>query len=107
MIKKILAFTTVIAFICTTSFSNILAQSADLYDKIKSEEPLIDIEYISPSMIVLQGEEDNLLLLNGNLTSFWHAIDLAKQNGYSLQEITESGMGSQGNPTRFYAIMSK
>ena len=35
------------------------------------------------------------------------AIDKVKKQGYKLDDITSSGMGSQGNPTRFYAAMSK
>jgi hypothetical protein len=38
---------------------------------------------------------------------FWNAIDIVKKYGYSLDEITTSGEGSQGNPTSFYAVMSK
>jgi hypothetical protein len=46
-----------------------------------------------------------LLLLNGTLAPFWYAINIVKKHGYQLKEITESGMGSQGYPTRFYAIL--
>lgn len=93
--------------ISLTTISSSYAQTEDLKNAINTAEPFIDIEYLSSSMIVIKGDEDNLLLLNGNLTSFWHAIDIAKTHGYSLDEFTESGMGSKGNPTRFYAIMSK
>jgi hypothetical protein len=51
--------------------------------------------------------KDSLLLSNGTMTPFWNAIDVVKHYGYSLSDVTTSGMGSQGNPTRFYAIMSK
>jgi hypothetical protein len=56
---------------------------------------------------ILNADEDFLLLLNGTLTPFWHAIDIVKKHGYTLEEITESGMGSKGNPTRFYAVLEK
>jgi hypothetical protein len=69
--------------------------------------PLITVEYESDSTIVLKGDENSLLILNGTLAPLWNAIDIVKNNGYKLIEITESGMGSQGNPTRFYAILEK
>jgi hypothetical protein len=69
--------------------------------------PLIDLEYQGESIVVLMAQEDTLLLSNGTMTPFWNAIDIVKHYGYSLNDVTTSGMGSQGNPTRFYAIMSK
>jgi hypothetical protein len=69
--------------------------------------PLIKVEYQSESTIVLKGEEDILVSINGTTASFWEAIDFMKHYGYSLVDVTTSGMGSQGNPTRFYAIMTK
>lgn len=70
-------------------------------------EPLVDVEYQGESIVVLQASEDTLLTTNGTILPFWHAIDVAKHYGYSLNDITTSGMGSQGNPTRFYAVMTK
>jgi hypothetical protein len=69
--------------------------------------PLITVEYESDSTIVLKGDENSLLIINGTLAPLWNAIDIVKNNGYKLKEIIESGMGSQGNPTRFYAILEK
>jgi hypothetical protein len=68
--------------------------------------PAVTIEFISNSTIALKGDEEFMLKTEYNLTPFWKAIDTAKQFGYNLDEVTESGMGSVGNPTRFYAIMS-
>ena len=67
----------------------------------------IDVEYQSAQSVVLRGDEENLLLFNGTIAPFWYAIDIVTNHGYQLKEITESGMGSQGNPTRFYAILEK
>jgi hypothetical protein len=67
----------------------------------------IDVEYQSASSVVLRADEETLLLLNGTLAPFWYAIDIVTNHGYQLKEITETGMGSQGNPTRFYAILEK
>lgn len=79
----------------------------DIKDILLTVSPLIDVEYQGESVIVLKAEENALLLSNGTLTPFWNAIDVVKHYGYLLNEVTTSGMGSQGNPTRFYAIMSK
>jgi hypothetical protein len=38
----------------------------------------------------------------------WEAIDLLEDDyGYKLDSILSSGLGSVGNPTRFFAVMSK
>ena len=90
-----------------TNKIDIEPSSIDIGKIIQDNEPSIKVEYQSGSMIVLNADEDFLLLLNGTLTPFWHAIDIVKKQGYSLKEITESGMGSKGNPTRFYALLEK
>jgi hypothetical protein len=69
--------------------------------------PLINVEYQGESIVVLKADEDALLLSNGTITPFWNAIDVVEHYGYHLDDVATSGMGSQGNPTRFYAIMSK
>ena len=68
--------------------------------------PFITVEYEGNSTVVLRGDEESLLLLNGTLAPFWEAIDIVSERGYSLKDVATSGMGSKGNPTRFYAIMS-
>jgi hypothetical protein len=80
---------------------------SDIKELLLSKSPLIEVEYQSVSTIVLKADENTLLLSNGTLSPFWTAIDVAKRYGYTLNDVTTSGMGSQGNPTRFYAIMSK
>jgi hypothetical protein len=72
-----------------------------------SVSPLIEVEYQGESIVVLKADEDTLLLSNGTISPFWKAIDAVKHYGYSITDIATSGMGSQGNPTRFYAVMSK
>jgi hypothetical protein len=75
---------------------------------LKDEQSIIEVEYQSPYFVVLRGDEETLLLLDGTLAPFWHAIDIVKQHGYQLKEITESGIGSKKeNSTRFYAILEK
>ena len=72
-----------------------------------SISPLVEVEYQGESIVVLKADEDTLLLANGTITPFWLAVDAVKHYGYSVDDITTSGMGSQGNPTRFYAVMSR
>lgn len=79
----------------------------EVKQKLQSLMPLIKVEYQSESTIVLKGEEDILISINGTTAPFWEAVDFMKHYGYSLVDVTTSGIGSQGNPTRFYAIMTK
>src|SRR5438093_6797073 len=79
----------------------------DIKQLMFAVSPLIEVEYQGESIIVLKAEEDTLLLTNSSMSPFWKAIDAVKHYGYSVNDISTSGMGSQGNPTRFYAIMSK
>lgn len=81
--------------------------NSSLKEAIGSKTPMIQVEYQSDKIVVLKADEDILLNINGTMGSFWNAIDIAKQFGYSLDDVATSGMGSQGNPTRFYAIMTK
>ena len=81
--------------------------SIDFSNILENSGSLVSVEYQSASSVVLRGDEETLLLVNGTLAPFWYAIDIVTNHGYQLKEITESGMGSQGNPTRFYAILEK
>ena len=81
--------------------------AVDIKQIMFAVSPLIEVEYQGESIIVLKAEEDTLLLTNSSMSPFWKAIDAVKHYGYSLSDVTTSGMGSQGNPTRFYAVMSK
>lgn len=69
--------------------------------------PSVEVEFNGNWTVALKADEDFLLQTDGNLSSFWKAIDIVKGFGYELDEITTSGMGSEGNPTRFYAILTK
>jgi hypothetical protein len=79
----------------------------NLTDILIESYPFISVEYEDSSNVVIKADEESLLLINGTLTPFWEALDKAREHGFKLDEIATSGMGSQGNPTRFYAIMSK
>jgi hypothetical protein len=45
----------------------------------------IDVEYQSASSVILRGDEETLLLLNGTLAPFWYAIDIVKKTWISTQ----------------------
>lgn len=79
----------------------------DIKQLILTVSPLIEVEYQGESIVILKADEDTLLLTNSSMSPFWKAIDAVKHYGYSINDIATSGMGSQGNPTRFYAVMSK
>lgn len=79
----------------------------NITDMLLDKYPFVTVEYETNSAVILRGDEDSLLLLNGSLAPLWEAIDDVSNAGYILNEVTSSGMGSQGNPTRFYAVMMK
>ena len=66
---------------------------------------------IISAKVVVECATNNLIVLYFEETESelgWNAIEYFKTKGnFTLDDLTSSGMGSQGNPTRFYAIMSK
>jgi hypothetical protein len=49
-----------------------------------------------------------LLFYETESTYGWQAIELLEsQYGYHMDSLLSSGMGSQGNPTRFFAVLSR
>ena len=62
---------------------------------------LVVVDHDSPKRVVL-------LFYETESTYGWEAVQLLEiQLGYQLETVLSSGMGSQGNPTRFFAIMEK
>lgn len=90
----------------STSATNQNDSTSEIFAAVIEYYPAVTLEFISNSTIVLKGDEEFMLKTEGSLSSFWKTIDAVKQFGYILDEVTESGLGSNGNPTRFYAIMS-
>ena len=117
MKKLLLGFTMLIFFVASVYLPDSEGQNnmslvlrpppIDIKQLILAMSPLIEVEYQGESIVVLKADEDTLLLTNSSMSPFWKAIDAVKHYGYSVDDITTSGMGSQGNPTRFYAILSK
>lgn len=66
--------------------------------------PLIKVDYESDSLIVLEGNKNDISQINGSVVPFWESIDIVKNQGYSLKEIITLGTGTDDNTTIFYAI---
>ena len=67
----------------------------------------VTVEYETKSLVVLRGDEETFSNLNQDFSPLWRAVDFVKSKGYTVGEITTSGIGSEGNPTRMYVIMTK
>lgn len=71
------------------------------------------VNYESPSTVLISGDLMNSQLLEpSEPTKFnsdlWKAMDLLKnQYGFKLQNVMTSGVGSVGNPTTVYILMTK
>lgn len=72
--------------------------------------PIINVEYEGLTTIILRGD---LIVTNGALLGqfnsiLWSSMDLLKnQYGFKLQQVMTSGVGSVGNPTTVYILMTK
>jgi len=66
----------------------------------------VSVKYESPTTILIGGgliTEDHFF--NSNV---WKAMDMLKnQYGFKLQQVMTSGVGSEGNPTDVYILMTK
>jgi hypothetical protein len=59
----------------------IYAQSrspVNITDMLIEHYPYISVEYENPSTVVIRGDEESLILINGTLAPFWEAIDKVK-----------------------------
>ena len=65
----------------------------------------VAVRYESPNSVVIGGD----LIFNGFFnTDLWKAMDLLKdQYGFKVQQVITSGVGSVGNPTTVYILMTK
>jgi hypothetical protein len=72
----------------------------------------VDVVYESPTTIMLSGEllstispESTTGFFNSGI---WAAMDLLKNDyGFKVQQVMTSGVGSVGNPTNVYILMTK
>jgi hypothetical protein len=77
--------------------------------KLKTGYPVLDADviYQSPSSVVLEGEK--LILGPGGLVDnqyLWQGVDLVKQQGYTIDSVTMSGIGTENNPDVYHLILS-
>ena len=67
----------------------------------------VNVRYESPTTILISGDLINSVDSTFN-TALWEAMDLLKtQYGFKLQQTMTSGVGSVGNPTTVYLLMTK
>jgi hypothetical protein len=67
----------------------------------------VEVKYESPSTVLISGDliDSQLRIFNSDL---WEAMDLLKnQYGFKFQNVMTSGVGSVGNPTTVYILMTK
>jgi hypothetical protein len=67
----------------------------------------VHVNYESPSTVLISGDliQEPLRTFNSDL---WEAMDLLKnQYGFKLENVMTSGVGSVGNPTTVYILMTK
>jgi hypothetical protein len=86
----------------------------------------VTIFYESPKTVILQGDliaYDTLATVtdpsgkpatagvitdtNIQRTDLWEAMDLLRLHGFEIQQVMTSGVGSEGNPTVVYILMTK
>jgi hypothetical protein len=70
------------------------------------------VDYESPTTVLISGdlftrsaEPNTAYIFNSYL---WQAMDMLKnQYGFKVQQVMTSGVGSEGNPTTVYILMTK
>jgi len=78
-------------------------------EKIKAQFLDLDasVVYQSPSTVVLEGEK-----LTVGLGGFvdnqylWQGVDLVKQQGYAIDSVTMSGLGTENNLDVYHVVLS-
>lgn len=70
----------------------------------------LDVEYQSPSTVVLEGK---LLRLAEGIIGYtandliWKGVDMLKEEGYVIDSVQISGFGTDTNPYTYHVIMSR
>lgn len=78
-------------------------------EKLKTAYPALDasVIYESPSTVVLEGNK--LTFGPGGYVNnqyLWQGVDLVKQQGYIIDAVTMSGIGTTDNPDVYHVILS-
>ena len=66
----------------------------------------LSVIYQGNNTVVFRIDEESFIIPGAD-SELGKGIDVLTHYGYKLDQVVTSGMGSQGNPTRFYVIMSK
>ena len=111
--------------ICTVLFLAISLASVNAQQPVKLAKLINDtfaaIDYDGIPYVRVPYESNNTILLQGELLAsqfntpdltfnadLWAAMDLLKDKyGFKLQQVMTSGVGSVGNPTKVYLLMTK
>jgi hypothetical protein len=73
-------------------------------DVSSSAVPSVEVKYESPNTAII----GDLIFARSFNTDLWSAMDLLKnQYGFKIQQVMTSGVGSVGNPTSVYILMTK
>ena len=76
-------------------------------DTIFERIDYVNVKYESPTTVLISGDLINNVGSSFNI-ALWQAMDLLKtQYGFKLQQVMTSGVGSVGNPTTVYILMTK
>jgi hypothetical protein len=74
----------------------------------KFSQDYVAVDYQSPTTVIISGDLVAPGLVGGFNTGLWGAMDLLKnQYTFKIQQIMTSGVGSEGNPTVVYILMTK
>jgi hypothetical protein len=116
-----LAIICLVVVLCVSSmlkYNDVSGQQSDNLTKIiETKFPEKTISEFSPypfSPVKVEYESPTTVLISGDLITWtfnvdlWKAMDLLKNSyGFKIQEVMTSGVGSQGNPTTVYVLMTK
>jgi hypothetical protein len=90
----------------TTTIPNINVNFTQLFkEKIKA----VTVIYQSPSTVVLEGDKivfNNAQTANIDNPYLWQDVDLVKQQGYVIDSVVISGVGTENNPDVYHVILS-
>lgn len=92
--------------IAQSSSNNVTSNTGAINSTISS---IIEENFADLVLVDYDGNNSVVLMFYETESNYgWEAIDLLEDKyGYKLDSVLPSGMGSVGNPTRFFAVLSK
>ncbi len=108
IMPSVIIFSLVICGLLGIIPNNIFSQSNITSSSNANISNVITEKYADLVTVDHAGKKRVVLLFYETESKYgWDAIDLLEnQYGYHLESILSSGVGSQGNPTRFFAVLS-